>query len=188
MTATIKPALALLIAAGCGTSISSTVINPSPRPLTPRRPESVQIFSSGPPPRPHVDVAYLEAEQQTDLSLDGTADFIAKLRRHAAALGCDGVVIGGNTNHATGSIIDYHVPVSLRGMTATCIVYVPEPGELDDMAAHQAAVTQVATTAYGACQQQRIEILHQVQVTPRAADRGKLLKQLPSCIKPESGQ
>lgn len=172
--------------------------------MLPRSPASVQIFSSAPPVRPYVDVAYLEAEQQSDMSLDGTSAFITKLRAHAAALGCDGVVLGAETNRPTVSTADvafdvanalsrkpsepppdYGTPANLRGMLATCIVYLPEPGELEDLEAHRAASQQVATTAYDACNQRRLQILRQMQALPKASDRAKLIKQLPTCLKPE---
>src|SRR5262245_59658682 len=98
--------LALLAATGCGTSITATALNQSPKPLAPRSPESVEIFASAPPGRPYVDVAYLEAEQQSDMSVDGIGAFITKLRRRAAEMGCDGVVLGSPTNREIVATVD----------------------------------------------------------------------------------
>src|SRR5262245_3231040 len=78
--------LALLVAAGCGTTVSSTIVGGSPKPLAARSPASVEVFTDA-PSRPYVAVSHLKAEQQSDLSLDGTDAFIKKLRRHAAELG-----------------------------------------------------------------------------------------------------
>ena len=116
-----------LFAAGCGSSLSTTVINPAPRPMQARPPETVEIFSSGPPRRPYVDVAYLEVEQETTMSFDNTPEFINHLRHQAARMGCDGVVLGGVTNSAdvTTSVV-LEVNASRKGITATCIVYRPE--------------------------------------------------------------
>jgi hypothetical protein len=142
MTVT-RPILAIVLATGCGTTISATQINTAPRPMQPRPPHTVQIFTSGPPQRPYVDIAFLEAEQTTDLSVDGTAEFFVKLRGRAAAMGCDGIVIGQRTNRATQSILelsniltpknqtDFGVQ-NIKGLTATCIVYTDE----DTLAAH----------------------------------------------------
>ncbi len=122
MSAT-RPALAALLAAGCGTQISTTMVNTPPRAMAPHSPETVELFTSGAPLRPHVDVAYLEAEQQSGgFSVDGTPQFFRKMRVHAAAMGCDALVIGGSTNR-TSVAINLRTPVNLKGLTATCIVY-----------------------------------------------------------------
>jgi len=114
-------------AAGCGTSIQATMINSAPHAMRPRSLASVEIFSSGPPRRPYVDVAYLEAEQQSSYSFDDTADFLARLREQAARMGCDGVVIGSVT-HAADPVasVTANVNTSRKGLTATCIVYLPD--------------------------------------------------------------
>jgi hypothetical protein len=84
-----------LMVSGCGTSVSETYINGPPGTTIPRSPGSVRIYASGPPARPHTDVAILEVEQAHGLNEQGTALMIDRLRRRAAQLGCDGVVVGG---------------------------------------------------------------------------------------------
>lgn len=115
--------LGVVLVAGCGTAIQSTMINPAPHPMQSRPPETVEIYSSGPPQRPYIDVAYLEAEQQSAYSGDDTAQFIRHLRERAAAMGCDGVVLGGVT-HAAEPNTDLHL--SRKGLTATCVMFLPE--------------------------------------------------------------
>jgi hypothetical protein len=112
--------VALMFAAACGTSIQETQINPAPRTMAPRAPESVEVFSSGQPQRPHVDVAYLEAEQSSGFSVDNTPDFITKLRVRAAARGCDAIVLGSVTNHLDGG---GRYASNQKGILATCVVY-----------------------------------------------------------------
>lgn len=191
-----RSVLAVLLATGCGTTVTATTLNPSPKPMAPRSPDSVELFSSAPPARPYVDVAYLEAEQDSDLSADRTGAFVAHLRERAAAMGCDGVILGEHTNRPSVSTSDmafdvadalsskpqepppdYGVPVNLRGLTATCIVYIPAPGELE-------AIHAANATAYDACRHQRIQILRHMQALPKADDRAKLLHQLPTCVRP----
>ena len=118
--------LIALLSAGCGTTISATTINPAPRQLRPRPADTVEIFSSGPPRRPYIDVAFLEAEQETGFSVDNTPEFIAQLRERAAQMGCDGVVLGGTT-HAADVVASVAIDASAskKGITATCIVYPP---------------------------------------------------------------
>ena len=110
--------IALLLLTACGSTIRTTEINPSPRPLGTRPAESIEVFTSGPPARPHVDVAFFEIQRDSALSNDDTNEFIAKLRIAAADRGCEGLVIGGVT----------HSPATTNekwstSMTATCIVY-----------------------------------------------------------------
>ena len=102
----------------------------------------VEVFMNATPPRPWVDVALIEAEQSSEMSDDDTPQFIAKMRVSAAAMGCDGLILGGPTSRETESWADvthdvvdtlskkplekpadYGQPVTLRGMVATCIVY-----------------------------------------------------------------
>lgn len=111
--------LLVLVAAGCGTTMSQTQINPAPHAMAARPAASVEIISSGPPTRPHVDVALLQAQQEA-YSLDNNADMIAKLREQAARLGCDALVIKGPDN---GSYGDRDNTWTLHGYFATCIAY-----------------------------------------------------------------
>jgi hypothetical protein len=82
-----------------------------------RPPESVEVLSSGAPTRPHVDVAYLEAEQESGMSGDNTPQFVAKLRIRAAARGCEALVLGGITSDV--SVWNN----TSSGIVATCVVY-----------------------------------------------------------------
>jgi len=124
----IKLSLAsLLLAVGCGTSIHSTAINPAPRPMAPRSPASVELFTSGAPQRPHVDVAFLEAEESSSFSTHRTPEMLNKLREKGAQMGCDAVVIGGVSSRDPGItdaeswLVDN--PKGRKGVFATCIVY-----------------------------------------------------------------
>lgn len=127
-----KPWLfALLVAAGCGTSIHTTPINPAPHPMVSRDPATVELFTSGPPRRAHVDVAFFEAEETSGLSVDGTPEMLAQLRERGAALGCDAVVVGGVSSRDPG-VTDAEAwlvehPKSRKGVFATCIAYTEPP-------------------------------------------------------------
>jgi hypothetical protein len=119
-------ALAFLLATlaatvtACGTSIEETQINQPPRVMAARPPESVEVLSSGAPTRPHVDVAYLEAQQASGFSGDDTAQFVAKLRVRAAARGCDAIVLGGVTHDVS---VWHNGSSNQKGIVATCVVY-----------------------------------------------------------------
>ena len=103
------------------------MINPVPRAMQPRPPYTVEMFSSGPPRRPYIDVAYLEAEQDSAYSVDGTSEFIARLREQAGRMGCDGVVLGGVTNAPDAvASVTADINASRKGLTATCIMYVQD--------------------------------------------------------------
>lgn len=137
--------LALLLAstAACGTSIRTTAVNPAPYPMSPRPPATVELFTSGAPARPHVDVALIEAEESSSFSTHGTAEMLGKLRERGAEMGCDAVVIGGMSSRDPGLadtetwLVDN--PKSRKGVFATCVVYTAPP---EPIAAAQPPVAQ----------------------------------------------
>jgi hypothetical protein len=85
----------LLLLLGCGTSVSETYLNGPPGTMSPRGRHSVLVYASGPPSRPHTDVAILEVSQTHGLNEQGLDIMIDRLRTRAAQIGCDGVVVGG---------------------------------------------------------------------------------------------
>lgn len=112
---------------GCGTAISFVPTNTAPRPMHPRAPQEVAVFSTL-PPRPYMEVALLEARQESGYSLDSNEDVIAKLRAAAAQHGCDGLLmtgsadsVVGSSNHGTGSVS------TLKGYKASCLVWTTDP-------------------------------------------------------------
>jgi hypothetical protein len=87
--------LLVLLLLGCGTSVTETYINGPPPTMAPRGRHSVLVYASGPPVRPHTDVAILEVSQTHGLNEQGLDIMIDRLRTRAAQIGCDGVVVGG---------------------------------------------------------------------------------------------
>jgi len=111
--------------AGCGTYTSFTPINSPPHELTSRPSCQIEVFSSGPPSRPYVDVAVIEVEQTHSFNEQGAALMIRRIRAQAGAIGCDAVVLGGITDHngaQPGTGLYLLDPGSTK-QTATCIVY-----------------------------------------------------------------
>jgi hypothetical protein len=198
----VTKALLFTLLLGCGTSIGVTPLNTSPRALQARSPADVEVFMTAAPPYPYVDVAYLEAEQQSEMSVDGTNEFIAKLRVRAAEIGCDGLVLGGHTNRETVSwsdvthdVVDvlskkpvekpasYGQPVSLQGFTATCIVY-RDPAHAvvsAPPASIPVAADPAVAAAYEACRQQRIGIMRRAAQIKDLPERGRMFRSMPSC-------
>lgn len=127
MMKTRLPSLMFITLTACGTSITRTDLNPAPRPLAARPASSVEVFTSGAPARPHVDVALLEAEESSSWSTASTGDMIGSLRARAASIGCDAVVISAATSRDPGitdkeSLFVEH-PRGRKGLFATCVVY-----------------------------------------------------------------
>jgi hypothetical protein len=109
---------------GCGTFVTVTPLDPRPT-MTAGPPSLVDVYSSGPPTRAHHDVALLEVEQTHGLNEQGTPLMIRRLREQAAAMGCDGIVLGGfreRDGAPTGSSWALVDPGSTT-LHATCIVY-----------------------------------------------------------------
>jgi hypothetical protein len=108
--------LSFLATAACGTSITSMPLNPPPRPMPPRAPEDVHVYTSGRPARNYHEIAVLESQQESKYSFDDSADVFGKMRAKAAQMGCDGLVVLG-ANDAL------HGRRTLHGYRGTCIVY-----------------------------------------------------------------
>lgn len=113
--------------AACGTSTRTTLVNPAPHAMHPRPASTVELFTSGAPERPHTDVAVIEAEESSSLSLADTSDMLAALRERGARMGCDGVVLGGASSRDPG-LNDTETwlvenPKGRKGFYGTCIVY-----------------------------------------------------------------
>jgi len=139
----------LLCASGCGTFVTTTLINDGYGAGEPRQPRSIAIFSSGPPATPHVDVALLEAEQTHGLNDQGTDVMLERLREQAGKLGCDGIVLGSFSSRGSDLAGTGWEPFDPGSTTlhATCIVYrertrarpAPPRGPVDPIAEHQLA-------------------------------------------------
>jgi hypothetical protein len=111
-----------LLTGGCGTYINFTPLDPSA--AGPRRSaKSVDVFLSAPPARAHRDVGLLEAEQESDLSLDDTRDMLAKLRESAGRHGCDAIFVKGVGSNAGSALGFTDHSSSTKTITATCISY-----------------------------------------------------------------
>jgi len=107
-------ALLCLLVAGCGSAVHTTQLNAPPVAMTARPPTAVELFSAGAPPRPHVDVALLQAEEP-DFAADAVASMVDDMRGRAGAMGCHGLVLG--------AISPDPQLRHRKTMVGTCIVY-----------------------------------------------------------------
>ncbi len=114
----------LLAMAGCGTKLSYIPLNTSPKALTARDPNTVEMFTSSKPERPFVEVGLIEAQQESAYSVDGETSVFSKMRQEAASRGCDGLVVTGGNDAVVGQTSGRAgFTTTLRGYRATCIVY-----------------------------------------------------------------
>jgi hypothetical protein len=100
-----------LALAACAPSVTTVPLNPNPRPLA-RSAISVEIFAAGQPPAGYVEVALIEATaRRGDTKMP---ELVAVVRRRAAELGCDGLVlIGPRTTEGD------------EGLSTMCIAFTP---------------------------------------------------------------
>jgi hypothetical protein len=118
----------LLVVAACGTSISAVRTNRPIRAMVSRDPMAVEMFTSGNPQRPYVEVAYIEAQQESDVSLDAAPDVMNKMRESAGQLGCDALIVGGPNDAVVGSTFGgTGHSKTLRGYRGTCIQWADDP-------------------------------------------------------------
>ncbi len=135
------PALVLV---GCGTTVRVTPTNTPPTPLRAKRADEVPVFSAATPSRPFVEVALLEAQQESAYSTDDQTAVIAELRKRAGTYGCDALIMNGSADTVVGSSSNGNGTVStLKGYRATCIVWTkpeaPEAEEAEEVAPPPAA-------------------------------------------------
>ena len=126
--------LTLILVAGCGTTVQYVPTNASPVALEPRSPEQVQVFTSGPPAAPFVEVGIIQARQSTTLSVHEMPEIIAEMRKDAGKRGCHGLVITGANNtvsggsgSATGAVFGDSSVDTKEGFSGACIVFTGEP-------------------------------------------------------------
>jgi hypothetical protein len=105
----VRRATVLLFAfVACAPNVMFVPTNASPRPLYPRPPETVQVFSSSVPTKPFVEVGIITAETamrgQHGVALSSAAELIEALREKGAELGCDALIVrpgSGDSHQAT---------------------------------------------------------------------------------------
>lgn len=118
------------VVALCNTACGSTTLNyietrQPPGRLHQRSPERVEIFMTGKPDRPFVEIGLIESQQG---GADGVKAVIAKMRRFAGERGCDALVIfAGNDATVTSGGKDFTVSETLRGYRGSCLVYTASP-------------------------------------------------------------
>jgi hypothetical protein len=137
---------ACTVALGCGPMVQTTPLNAPTHPLTPRPTESVEVYSSTLPARPHQDVALIQAQESDALGLSA---MLQKIREEAAQMGCDAVFIKGTGTHVgapPGSGWALLDPSADR-LYATCIEWldapVPAPQAMSPVAPSPATATLV---------------------------------------------
>lgn len=107
---------------GCGASVQYARTNPSPRPMHPRPPDSVVVYSSGRPAQAYAEVGVLISRQSSEFSMADLQDIIDEMRETAAEIGCDGLIIQGGAD----KVVSFDGTSStLEGVRGTCIVFAP---------------------------------------------------------------
>jgi hypothetical protein len=110
--------------AGCtATTVNYSPINPAPRALAPRPAGTVEMFSSTPPDRPHVDVGIITVEEGDVEEESPQMILLGLLRENAARQGCDGLVVAPPSSKAVSDVLAY--AHSRRVYSGTCVVYRP---------------------------------------------------------------
>jgi hypothetical protein len=112
--------VATLLPACVATSVNYSPLNPSPHALAPRPVSSVEVFASGPPDRPHVDVGMITVEEG-DVGESSPQELLALLRQNAANQGCDALVVSPPSSRSDADFLAY--THSRRVFSGTCVVY-----------------------------------------------------------------
>jgi hypothetical protein len=122
-----------MLGAGCvplAPVVAYNPMNASPRPLVRRPVESVELYASSPPTRPHVDVGLFEVSEPSGPGVQPSwGQMTVALRAHGALLGCDAVSVVG---------FDRDGRHAHKAVRAICVVYT------DDQAIKAAAARPLA--------------------------------------------
>jgi hypothetical protein len=114
------PLLVALLAGCADTAAAYTPLNVPPRPVQARSPDEVELFSSAPPERPHVDVGLITVQEGDG---DETpAALLGLLRQVAAERGCDAVVVAPPASK-TAEQFPFGETRSYQVYSGTCLVY-----------------------------------------------------------------
>jgi hypothetical protein len=101
-------------------------LNPPPRPVSPRTPAQVEIFTASAPTRPFVEIGLIQAGIASDYSDSGMFDLMQALRDEGARHGCEAVVVSGESKMATAqgnAITGATSHERTSGFRAACIMY-----------------------------------------------------------------
>jgi len=118
-------AIALAVTSvACGIRTSFTPTNVPPHPLSPRPESSVEMFTSGTPKRPYVEVGLVSSEHAGYWSSATDSEVMLGLRKQGAEFGCDAVVVTAETGRVVGSYGGGNVNTyTLKNFRAVCAVY-----------------------------------------------------------------
>ena len=120
-------ATGISLIAGCGTTTRFAKINPAPRPMVPRPLSSVQVFAASMPTRPYVEVGIVQGRRSSEYSSHGMPQIINEMKRKAARLGCDALVVKGPhsavQSDLIGVLLDTHTLSTLEGFWGVCVYW-----------------------------------------------------------------
>lgn len=129
MNRSIVIAVVALATAACGIRTSFTPTNVAPRPLVPRPESTVEMFTATAPKRPYVEVGLVTSSHAGGYSLATDDEVILGLRKKAAEIGCDAVVITAETGNTVGTVTQGNVNTrTLKSFRAVCAMYTEAEG------------------------------------------------------------
>jgi hypothetical protein len=113
----------VLSSVGCGTALNYIPTREPPHTLQARSASGVEVFMTGAPGRPYVELGMIEAQQE-GWSRDGAADIVAKMREFAGERGCDALVIFSSNDAVVSSTGENPSVSTLKGYRGSCLAYV----------------------------------------------------------------
>jgi hypothetical protein len=111
-------------AVACGYNTSFTPTNVPPHPLAARAEASVEMFTATAPKRPYVEVGLISSQHDGMYSLSSDDEVMLGLRKKAAQIGCDAVVVTAETGNLVGTVSSNTVNTrTLKSFRAVCAMY-----------------------------------------------------------------
>jgi hypothetical protein len=105
----------------CGTDVQYMPLNAAPHEMAARDPSSVELFTTGKPTKPYVEVGRIRSELASVASNSNADDLLQALRVEGGKRGCDAVIVAGTDKMASANAMGAYE--GTLGYTGVCIVY-----------------------------------------------------------------
>lgn len=142
--ATLTLSLGTVLITACGTRTQFANINPAPRPMRARSPSSVRVFAASTPNRPYIEVGMITGRQASEFSTHGMPLIVKEMRRKAAQMGCDALIVKGPhsavESDLTGVLTETRTVSTLEGFWGVCAYWKPKTKQVSPCSTPKSAV------------------------------------------------
>jgi hypothetical protein len=109
---------------GCGTQTQYMTARTSPKPLSAKPSQAVELFLNRQPTEQYVELGFIQGRQASGFSRDEMPEIITEMRSEAGKRGCEGLIISGKSDKIQGGGSQGNsATTTLEGFIGSCIVF-----------------------------------------------------------------